>query len=323
MTSEEQAPLLVPGPEDEEKRIDLFLSERLPELSRTRLQDLISQGQVETSAGIVRKPSFRLRRIGWVRIHVPDPAASLVPAEDLPLEILFEDSDFAIVNKPAGMPTHPSFSRTSGTLVNALLFHLKDLSGIGGVLRPGIVHRLDRVTSGLLIIAKNQFAHEKLADQFRRRTVKKTYRALCLGEDPGESGIIEGLIGRHPIRRKKRVLGQEGRPSRTSYSRIFSCPPLYGLYLFPYTGRTHQLRTHLESLRCPIVLDPLYGYEPQRWPYPKFNPLLKSYPGIFLHAEKLEFHHPREGIECAFSVPPPQQFQLLWDALNPEGKESR
>lgn len=315
MSDSGQAPELVPGPEDEGKRIDLFLSEKLPELSRTRIQDLIDQGQVESSVGLVRKPSFRLRRITWVRILVPDPTTCLVPAEDIPLHILYEDPDLAIVNKPAGMPTHPSFSRTSGTLVNALLFHLKDLSGIGGVLRPGIVHRLDRVTSGLLIIAKNQRAHENLADQFRQRTVRKTYRALCLGEDPGESGVIEGLLGRHPVRRKKRVLGTEGRTSRTSYRKVFSSPPLYGLFLFPHTGRTHQLRAHLESLHCPIVLDQLYGYDPHRWPHPSLNPLLKNYPGILLHAEMLEFQHPREGSACVFSTPPPPQFAKIWKIL--------
>lgn len=304
-----------PGEEDLGKRVDLFLSERIDDISRTRIQELIEAGRVATQIGPVRKSNFKLRQQGWVEISLPTPEEYEVPPEDLPIDILYEDPDLAVVFKPAGMPTHPSASRIHGTLVNALRFRLKDLSGIGGVLRPGIVHRLDRVTSGILVVAKNQQSHINLSDQFRKRKVKKMYRALCLGRDPGAEGVIEGLLDRHPTHRKKRILGATGRASKTSYQRILAKHPLYGLLLFPYTGRTHQLRAHLESLHLSIVLDTLYGYEPHRWPHAALNPLLKEYPGILLHAERLEFDQPTTGSRLHFEIEPPEVFRKVWEGV--------
>ncbi len=304
-----------PEEEDLGKRIDLYLSERIEDLSRTRIQELIEAGRVATQLGLVRKSNFKLRQEGWVEISLPTPEEYEVPPEDLPIDILYEDSDLAVVVKPPGMPTHPTPSRIHGTLVNALRFRLKDLSGIGGLLRPGIVHRLDRVTSGLLVVAKNQQAHVRLSDQFRKRTVKKIYRALCLGRDPGAKGVIVGLLDRHPTRRKKWILGTTGRISKTSYQRILSKHPLYGLLLFPHTGRTHQLRAHLESLHLSIVLDTLYGYESHRWPHAAQNPLLKEYPGILLHAEQLEFDQSTTGERLHFEVEPPEVFRRVWEEL--------
>ena len=301
--------------EDIGKRIDLFLSELIEDLSRTRIQELIEAGRVATQIGPVRKSNFKLRQEGWVEISLPTAEEYEVPPEDLPIDILYEDSDIAVVNKPAGMPTHPAPSRIHGTLVNALRFRLKDLSGIGGVLRPGIVHRLDRVTSGLLVVAKNQQSHIRLSEQFRKRTVNKVYRALCLGRDPGAEGVIEGLLDRHPTRRKKRILGETGRMSKTSYQRVLSKHPVYGFFLFPHTGRTHQLRAHLESLHLSIILDTLYGYEPRRWPYATLNPLLKDYPGILLHAERLEFDQPTTGERMLFKVEPPEVFRKVWEKI--------
>jgi 23S rRNA pseudouridine1911/1915/1917 synthase len=303
---------LIPAIEDAGKRIDLFLSEHLESVSRTRIQDLITQGHVRTSAGLVRKSNFKLRHTEWVEVAMPSPSQSKVPAQDLPLRILYQDADLAVVEKPVGMPTHPTPSKTEGTLVNALLHHLVDLSGVGGVLRPGIVHRLDLVTSGLLVVAKNQHAHEQIADQFRKREVKKTYRAICLGADPGGEGTIEGAIARDPNRRRKMTLSEAGRTAKTLYRRVEAAHPLYGLLLFPYTGRTHQIRAHLESIHCPIVLDTLYGYEPKRWPHPGLHPLLKGYKGIFLHAEKLEFKHPGTKEALTFETPPPEAFLEVW-----------
>ncbi len=304
---------IIPTAEDQDKRIDSFLSERLPEISRTRIQDLIAHGQIHSSAGPVRKANFRLHHVAWVEILVPPPIASLIRPESHPIEILYQDQDIAVVVKPVGMPTHPTPARTSGTLVNALLFHLKDLSGVGGVLRPGIVHRLDQVTSGLLVVAKHTRAHESLADQFRRRLVRKTYRALSLGADPGTSGVVEGLLGRHPTRRRKMALLPEGRHSRTEFERVAARHPLFGLLLHPVTGRTHQIRVHLESLRCPIVLDQIYSYDPRRWPIPALNPILRDYPGILLHAERLEFHHPMTKQALDFTAVAPEPFLRAWN----------
>jgi 23S rRNA pseudouridine1911/1915/1917 synthase len=236
----------------------------------------------------------------------------MVPAEDLPITILYQDASLAVVYKPAGMPTHPTTFRTSGTLVNALLYHIKDLSGIGGVLRPGIVHRLDRVTSGLLVVAKTGQAHESLSNQFQERLVKKTYRVLCLGRDPGPEGTIEGLIDRHPIRRIRMTIGDKGRTSLSHYTRIESHNPVYGLFFHPHTGRTHQIRVHLEKIGLWVVSDSLYGYDANRWPYPAFNSRMKDYPGIFLHAEHLEFEHPLSREPLSFTGQSPELFQTVW-----------
>jgi 23S rRNA pseudouridine1911/1915/1917 synthase len=331
-----------PTGEDLGKRMDHFLVEKLAAhptpsteegehgseahqriYSRTWIQELIEAGRVTTGLGPVRKANFRLRQLDWVEINLPTPEEYSVPAEDLPIEILYQDGDLAVVVKPSGMPTHPGASQFHGTLVNALRFHLKDLSGIGGVLRPGIVHRLDRVTSGLLVVAKSQTAHIRLSDLFRTRKVTKVYRAVCLGKNPGEKGVIEGYLDRHPTHRKKRrfIATQQatpppevnpGRFSRTLFERVASQPPLLGLLLYPYTGRTHQLRVHLESLGCPIVLDQLYGYDPHRWQLFHLNPLLRKYPGILLHAERLGFVHPLTGQEMTFEAPPPILFQQIW-----------
>jgi 23S rRNA pseudouridine1911/1915/1917 synthase len=300
------------SPADLGKRIDVFLAEHLEGFSRTRIQDLIESGCVACEAGAIRRSNFRLRSLQAIEVRTPPPLESRVIPQDLPIEILYEDDDLAVVNKPAGISTHPTPVKTEGTLVNALLYHLKDLSGVGGVLRPGIVHRLDLVTSGLLVVAKNQIAHERLSDQFRQRLITKTYRAVCLGADPGEAGAIEGLIHRHPARRRKMTLGEEGRTSKTDYRRVAANPPLFGLLLFPTTGRTHQIRVHLESIRCPIVLDELYGYDSRRWPRREILPALRSYPGILLHAERLEFTHPSAKEAMNFHTPPPPLFEEIW-----------
>jgi len=304
-----------PGPDDQGQRIDLFLSEKLPDVSRTRIQRLIEDGHVRSGEGAITKTNTRLSGIEWIELDLPPPEPSSLEPENLPITILHQDSDLAVVVKPPGIPTHPTAVRTTGTLVNALLFHLDDLSGIGGVLRPGIVHRLDRVTSGILVIAKNPKAHEHLSDQFRERKVEKTYRALCLGRDPGAEGQIEGRIRRHTAKRRRMSLGQEGRDSLTGYKRLAVEHPLYGMMLHPKTGRTHQIRVHLESIHLSVALDDLYGYEPKRWPKPELNNLLKGYPGIFLHAGGLAFEHPSTGQRVSFEANPPEVFQEVWDKV--------
>lgn len=307
---------LYPEEGDEGKRVDAFLSERVPELSRTRVQELIRTGQVRSQDGPIEKTNARVQPGRWIEVALPPPLESAIRPEDHGIRILHQDRDLAVVVKPAGMATHPTAAKTSGTLVNALQFQLEGLSEVGGVLRPGIVHRLDRVTSGILVVAKNDFAHHFLSQQFKNREVKKTYRAICLGSEPESKGVVRGLIDRDPKRRRRMMLGgKTGRESETSYEVVGRADPLFGILLHPKTGRTHQIRVHLEKLRCPIVLDKLYGYEPKRWPAPKLNALLKDYPGIFLHAERLEFSHPRTGESLSFSVDPPEGFQKLWTAV--------
>jgi len=313
---ETQSLRLSTAKEDEGKRIDTFLSEKLHHLSRTRIQNLIKQGKIESSRGPIHKANLKVQFGDWIEVQLPPPLESEILPENLSLEILYEDADLAVVVKPAGMPTHPTQSRTTGTLVNALHHHLKDLSGVGGVLRPGIVHRLDRVTSGVLIIAKNDPAHLSLTQQFKKRSVRKTYRAICLGRPPELNGVVKGLIDRHPNRRQRMLLGgKSGRESETEYRVMAETEPVLGMILYPRTGRTHQIRVHLESIRCPIVLDGLYGYEPKRWPYPKLNPLLKEYPGILLHAERIEFDHPRTGERMDLRVDPPEEFMRVWKSV--------
>lgn len=322
MTAEPNVQRFTPSDDDRGKRIDAYLAERITDCSRSRIQDLIDRGHVSTEQGQVRKSNFRLWHTAWVELAFPDLESLAAPPEDLKVPIVFEDEWIAVVNKPVGMSTHPTPARTTGTLVNALLFQLNNLSGIGGVLRPGIVHRLDKVTSGLLVIAKTQRAHERLAEQFRRRTIQKIYRALCLGVEPDASGVIEKAIERDPIRRARMRAGFSGRASVTHYTRIAARHPLYGFKIRPVTGRTHQIRVHLESIRCPIVGDKTYGYETKRWPWSALNPDLKEYPGILLHAERLAFSHPESGEPLRFCVPPPIIYRKVWESVFKEKLDS-
>lgn len=317
-----------PDETDSGKRLDVYLSGQIEDLSRTRIQSLIEEGNIRSDAGLLRKCKTKVGRSKWIEVTLPPPLESAIAPEDLPIRVLYEDRDIAVVEKPPGIPTHPTTTKTSGTLVNGLLYHLSDLSEIGGVLRPGIVHRLDRVTSGLLAIAKNSKAHQDLSNQFRERTVKKTYRALCLGSDPGSEGTVEGRIDRHPHHRRRMVLGEKGRESVSTFRRVCSESHLRGLLVQPHTGRTHQIRVHLEKLHCPVVLDEIYGYEPRRWPYSRLNPVLKTYPGILLHAEKIEFKHPATGAPVRFQTPPPDDFVKVWGEVfgvggGNEGLETR
>jgi 23S rRNA pseudouridine1911/1915/1917 synthase len=304
-----------PLPEDLGTRIDRFLTDRMPDYSRTRIQSLIEEGRVQRGSEPILNSNYKIRHNDPIRVLPPPPLASSIQPEDLPIQVLFEDEFLAVVFKPAGMASHPTTTKTSGTLVNALLHHLSSLSEIGGVLRPGIVHRLDRVTSGVLVVAKNQKAHELLSAQFKARTVKKTYRVLALGADPGESGEVSGKVDRHPHKRHRMIFGRSGRATLSTFERIESEGNLQGILFHPHTGRTHQIRVHLEHLGCPVVLDETYGYEPKRWPIPSLNPLLRAYPGILLHAEKLEFDHPLTQERMSWRMPPPEDYRRIWEGV--------
>jgi 23S rRNA pseudouridine1911/1915/1917 synthase len=306
------------------RRLDQFLVSQLPEVSRARLQQLIGEGKVLVN-GAAAKPSLKLK--GGERIQVlgsaaPRPLRAI--AEEIPLDVVYEDDDLAVVNKPAGMMVHAGAGATEdernrGTLVNALLHRFGELSGVGGELRPGIVHRLDRATSGLIVVAKNDFAHRRLAAQFSTRQVRKQYIALVHGWVKQEAGTVSSAISRDRIRRTRMTTRRSGgREAVTHYKvreRIDSGFGKFSLLdLKIDTGRTHQIRVHLASLGHPVVGDTLYGAPRELHPptskSPETQPL--SLARNFLHAAVLEFAHPRAGEALSFSRPlPPELLDFL------------
>ena len=286
---------------DSGRRLDLFLSSRLPELSRTRIQELIGEGRVRVTERLSR-PSHRLAAGEIVTIDIlPRPPLDAAP-EDIPIELLHEDEDFVVVNKPAGMVVHPGAGRRSGTLVNALLHNLRALSAAGGALRPGIVHRLDRGTSGVLVVARNDAAHRALADQFRARTVHKTYIALLHGRLARDTGSITQPIRRDARRRTRMTaLGKTGRDARTDWRVLLRLGNFTLVAAEPRTGRTHQIRAHFAATGHPLVGDTLYGAPRQaragsmpcclRWAASSCTPRGSA------------FAHPRSGEPVEVSAP--------------------
>ena len=304
--------------QDAGKRLDQFLVAQLPETSRARVQQLIAQKLVLVNdSDSIARASLRLR--GGERISVLGPASQpplRAMAEDIPLDLVFEDEDLAVVNKPAGMTVHAGAGATEdqrnrGTLVNALLHHFNHLSSVGGELRPGIVHRLDKATSGLLVVAKSDEAHRRLASQFVRRQVKKTYIALVQGWLKQERGTINSSISRDRVRRTRMTtLRTGGREAITHYTVQRRLESQYGKFTLLEvridTGRTHQIRVHLASLRHPVVGDTLYG-APREVRSKQAGSL--SLPRNFLHAAALQFQHPRTGESLSFSAPLPGELQ--------------
>jgi 23S rRNA pseudouridine1911/1915/1917 synthase len=287
-------------PEEAGERLDRWIASRVEGLSRSRVKALIESGDILRN-GAPTRPAEPLRAGDTlaVRIPEPEPLAELQP-EDIPLAILHEDSDLLVVNKPAGLVVHPGAGNDTGTLVHALLHHCRDLSGIGGVERPGIVHRLDKETSGCLVIAKNDFAHQALSGQFAGRSVEKTYLAIVEGTPRWPSGIIDAPIDRHSVHRQKMAVAKpgKGREAVTHYKVLASAGGLSLVECRPKTGRTHQIRVHLKHLGHSIAGDPAYGKRG------KFERHL-------LHAWKLAFDHPRTGARLAFTAPVPADFPLV------------
>jgi len=286
-------------------RLDVFLSESQNEFSRSRLKKLIEQGHASVNDSLAQA-KYKLKAGDRVILSVCPPIASGIEAESIPLKIIYEDEAMLAVNKPAGMVVHPAPGHTKGTLVNALLSHCSDLSGIGGVERPGIVHRLDKDTSGVVLIAKNEIAHRSLAGQFKNRKIKKTYLALVRGLVKSASGIIDTSIGRHKINRKKMAATMDqGRQAETRYKVLEILGHFTYIQLFPKTGRTHQIRVHLASIHHPILGDKLYG-----------GIITGSYlkmPRQALHAHKIEIEHPINKLPLVFeaSLPPDINNYLL------------
>jgi 23S rRNA pseudouridine1911/1915/1917 synthase len=278
-------------------RLDRFLADELPNFSRSRLQALIRGGHV-TLNGATARPREILRTGDMIRLVEPAPEKIANEPEDIPLDILFEDDDLLVINKPAGMVVHPGAGNMSRTLVNALLAHCRTLSGIGGKERPGIVHRLDKETSGCLVVAKNDLAHQELSRQFAERTVEKVYLALVAGTMRKSHGVIDAGIGRHPKHRQRMAVNKErGRSARTDYRVVRSSGGISLVECVLHTGRTHQIRVHLHHLGHPVLGDKVYGR--QRTP---------EFPRQMLHAWKLAFSHPRNGKRLSFKAPIPSDF---------------
>jgi 23S rRNA pseudouridine1911/1915/1917 synthase len=271
----------------------VFVARRIPSLTRARVQKLIEEGRV-TVAGQRAKASLRLEAGQRVTVDVPPPVDGVAAAEDIALDIIYEDADMLIVNKPPGMTVHPSPGHTSKTLVNAILAHCHDLSGIGGVLRPGIVHRLDRDTSGVIVVAKNDAAHNALAKQLKERSVEKTYVALVEGTPKPAEGVIDAPIARDPRNRQRMAIVDRGRASTTVYKVIDRFTGMSLVEARPKTGRTHQIRVHLAAIGHPIIGDRVYG---------KASPLVGRQ---FLHAQRIVFAHPRTGERVEFDAPLPE-----------------
>ncbi len=299
----------VVGEEENPARVDKYLSSILPDISRNFLQKLIESGSVLVNGKKVK--SHRQVKVGDVLdLHVPEPVALDVEPEDIPLETLYEDANLLVINKSPGIVVHPAPGHLRGTIVNALLFHAKDLSSINGVLRPGIVHRLDKDTSGCLLIAKNDQAHRSLAAQFENRTVKKEYLALVNGQMVQRSGVIDMRIGRHLVERKKMsVRPSGGREAKTFYECLEEINGCTLLSLKPTTGRTHQLRVHLAAMGFPILGDLQYGSRRRQ----RIIPV--PIPRQMLHAHALVFCHPSTGkiMECI--APLPADMQEVLSAL--------
>lgn len=287
------------------ERLDLFLVRRLPDLSRSYAQRLIADGQV-TVDGTARKANYKLRGGEEIVCTMPPAEEIEICAEDIPLDILYEDADIIVVNKARGMVVHPAAGIYTGTLVNALLWHCHDLSGINGALRPGIVHRLDKDTSGVMVAAKNDMAHHYLARQIRDKDARREYRAIVHGNIVPRAGVITGDIGRHPTDRKKMAIVREnGKPATTHFEVL----ERFGDYTYVScrleTGRTHQIRVHMMSIGHPLVGDPKYTM--------KKNPF--AIVGQALHSLSLSLTHPRTGKEMAFTAPLPQDMEEILHTL--------
>jgi 23S rRNA pseudouridine1911/1915/1917 synthase len=289
------------------ERLDKFLVTCLPEFSRARLQGLILKECVEINHRLAVKGGQILDAGDRVTVRIPATQPVGLVAEKIPLDVIFENEDLVVVNKPAGMVVHPAAGHASGTLVNAMLGYEPDLEGIGGEERPGVVHRLDKDTSGLIILAKNERAHRWLQDQFRLRKVEKTYLALVDGKPPTPTGRIEAPIGRDPNNRKKMAITTptKGREAVSEYKTLESFPRHTLLEFHPQTGRTHQIRVHCVFLGCPIVADGVYG---------KKKPSLEL-ERHFLHAFRLKITLPGETEPHSFEAPLPPDLSLTLEKL--------
>lgn len=287
------------------ERLDVFLARKYPEMSRSHLQKLITAEEVLIN-GKSRKANYKLSEGELVSLCLPEPEVINISPENIPLDILYEDSDIIVINKPRGMVVHPAAGVTTGTLVNALLAHCDDLSGINGVIRPGIVHRLDKDTSGVMVAAKNDAAHINLSEQIKNKTAKRVYWAIVFGNIKESSGTINGDIGRNPNdRQKMAIVTANGKPATTKFKVL----ERFGQYTLIecrlLTGRTHQIRVHMTSIGHPLVGDPKYGRG--KSPF--------KIQGQALHSLNLTLVHPKTGEEMIFEAPLPEDMKKILSAM--------
>jgi 23S rRNA pseudouridine1911/1915/1917 synthase len=290
--------------EEENLRLDVYLTGKDLGLSRSHTQVLIKTGQVAVN-GLRKKASHRVKPGEEIIVNIPEPRKLEVESENIPLDILYEDEEIIVVNKPVGMVVHPAVGNYSGTLVNALLYHCENLSGINGILRPGIVHRLDKDTSGVLVVAKTDTAHLNLARQIEERKVKKKYLALACNNIKEEEGTVNAPIARHPRNRKRMAVVPGGREAITHFKVLKRFGDWTLLEVTPYTGRTHQIRVHLAHIKHPLLGDTLYGRKKRKLGISRQA----------LHAYSLGFSHPRSGEYKEFTAPLPQDMREFIDSL--------
>lgn len=290
------------------QRLDKFLVEQLPEYSRSRLQGLIRDGWVYVDEQPAQKTGQALEHGMVVRVEFPEPEPTQLIPEAIELDILYEDDNLLVVNKPAGMVVHPAAGHRSGTLVHAALAHAPEMEGLAGEKRPGVVHRLDKETSGIILLAKNDRSHRWLQDQFRRREVEKTYLALVDGQPPTPSGRIEAAVGRNPRQRKQMAVlpAGQGRPAVSEYFTRQQYRQHALLEVHPITGRTHQIRVHLAFIGCPVTGDTVYGRSRPTLPLER----------QFLHAYRLRIRLPGEKSARLFEAPLPQPLEELLATLS-------
>ena len=291
-------------------RLDLFLVQRLPEFSRSRLQKLIKEGYVIVDGEIPHKTGYGLEKGMQIELLIPQVEEPGLVPESIPLDIIFENQDILVINKPAGMVVHPAAGHKTGTLVHAVLAHVPDLEGVGGIKRPGIIHRLDKDTSGLIALAKNDRTHHWVQEQFKHRQVEKIYLALVDGRPPTPEGRIVAAIGRDPAHRKKMTVTQpgKGRDATSHYSTIENFHQHTYLEVTPLTGRTHQIRVHMNFIGCPVTGDSIYGRRKPTLPLNRH----------FLHAYRLHFIIPGEATPRSFEAPLPSELQQIINNLRQE-----
>lgn len=286
------------------ERLDVFLSKQFNQMSRSHVQKIIDEKNVKVN-GKICKNNYKLKYGDIVDMDVPEPKEMNIEPQDIKLDILYEDSDVIVVNKPQGMVVHPAAGIYSGTLVNALLYHCKDLSGINGVTRPGIVHRIDKDTSGVLVVAKNDLSHIKLSEQLKNHSMNRIYLALVEGIIKDDTGTIDKPLGRNPVERIKIGIVKNGKRAVTHFKVIERFQGYTLIQCKLETGRTHQIRVHMASIGHPLVGDPVYGYKKQ-----KFN-----IQGQMLHAKKLGFVHPTTEEYMEFEAPLPRDFHDVLSKL--------
>ena len=296
------------------ERLDRACLARWPQFSRARVQAWIDTGHILVN-DVAVKPAYRLRADDVIRLEPPPVVELAVQAEPIPLDVVYEDGDLIVVNKPQGLVVHPANGATQGTLVNALLHHCSDLSGIGGVSRPGIVHRLDKDTSGLMVVAKHDRAHIGLSEQIAKKQAQRVYWAVIRGSLATPVGRIEAAIGRHPHHRQKMAVRPDGKPAATRHTTLSTVSGYSLVELALETGRTHQIRVHMAHLGHPIVGDPVYGGD---------RHLPVKLAGQALHARELSFTHPVTGVALHFLAEPPSTMRKLLShlGLNPSNASS-